>query len=94
MRPSSQPRGRLPSARAAAAAAAPHLSIQIDLWLTELYIERGEQAAAQEALKSAESHLINSNRRGLYEWLMRLRRCLTSRRSPTEDNRTPLPGRC
>lgn len=66
----------LETARAAVAAilAPPqHLQIQIDLWLAELYIRRGERAAADEALSRAETHLGEGERQGLREWAKKLR---------------------
>jgi DNA-binding SARP family transcriptional activator len=38
----------------------PHLQIQIDLWLTELYHERGEATAARSALERAEQRLVGN----------------------------------
>ena len=58
----------------AAALTAPHLQTQVDLWLTELYLERGERAAAMEALSRAESRLGDGTRGKLIEWVQRLRR--------------------
>lgn len=51
---------------------APHLHIQIDLWLTELHLERGEYVAAYEALKRAEAQLVGSDRHRLEAWAKRL----------------------
>ncbi len=59
--------------RAAAAISAPHLQTQIDLWLAELYLQRGERAAAREALARAEGRLAGSERRGLRSWAERVR---------------------
>jgi predicted ATPase len=50
-----------------------HLQTQIDLWLAELYLQRGEQAAAQEALTRAETRLSGSDRHGLIGWVRRIR---------------------
>jgi DNA-binding SARP family transcriptional activator len=52
---------------------APHLRIQIDLWLTELHLDRGEYVAAYEALKRAEARLLGSDRHRLEAWAKRLR---------------------
>ena len=51
---------------------APHLHIQLDLWLTELHLERGEYVAAYEALKRAEAQLVGSDRHRLEAWAKRL----------------------
>jgi len=53
---------------------APHLQTQIDLWLTELYLERGERAAANETLTRAENRLKDKTRASLVEWAERLKR--------------------
>ena len=50
-----------------------HLQIQIDLWLTELYLRRGERAAAGEALRRAEAHMVEGERQGLQKWAQKLR---------------------
>ncbi len=50
-----------------------HLQIKIDLWLTELFLERGERAAADESLAHAEARLAGSERRELQAWAARLR---------------------
>jgi tetratricopeptide (TPR) repeat protein len=50
-----------------------HLQIQIDLWLAELYLRRGERASAGEALSRAELHLVEGERQGLQEWAKKLR---------------------
>ncbi len=55
---------------------APHLPTQIDLWLAELYRERGERAAALDALSRAEQRLAGSEREGQRGWAARLRRGL------------------
>jgi tetratricopeptide (TPR) repeat protein len=52
---------------------APHLQAQIDLWLTQLYLARGERAAAQDALTRAEKRLAHSDRAQLKGWAKRLR---------------------
>ncbi len=51
----------------------PHLQSQIDLWLTELYLERGERVAAGEALDRAEARLSGAKRERLEAWAQRLR---------------------
>ncbi|HEX7593732.1 MAG TPA: hypothetical protein VF429_06130, partial [Anaerolineae bacterium] len=53
---------------------APHLQIQIELRLAELYLQRGERTAAAQALQRAEKRLAGSPRRGLQEWADRLRK--------------------
>lgn len=58
----------------AASLPAPHLQSQIDLWLTELYLARGERAAANETLTRAENRLKDETRASLVEWAERLRR--------------------
>ena len=64
----------LESAREAATKVdAPHLQIQIELRLVEIYRERGERAAALQALGRAEKKLAGSSRSGLQEWAARLR---------------------
>ncbi len=64
----------LEEARAGVAGlAAPHLQIKIELWLAELYLQRGEQAAAAEALKQAEARLADGERSGLLAWAGRVR---------------------
>jgi ATP/maltotriose-dependent transcriptional regulator MalT len=62
--------------RAAADVTARHLQIQIDLWLAELYLQRGEQTAAREALARAEERLAGSERRGLETWAAQVRAAL------------------
>ena len=52
---------------------ATHLRTQIDLWLVELYLQRGERMAAAEALQEAEDRLEGSERKGLAAWATRLR---------------------
>ncbi|MFN8418556.1 MAG: AAA family ATPase [Anaerolineae bacterium] len=65
---------RLLSARdQVASVAAPHLQTQINLWLTELYMQRGEMAHAREALAAADSTLAESDRQRLKVWADRLR---------------------
>ena len=51
----------------------PHLQIKVDLWLTELYHQRGEHAAALDALARAEGRLVDGERAGLRAWAERLR---------------------
>ncbi len=67
---------RLAAARDAAVktGGAQHLQIQIELWLAELYWQRGERAAALQALARAEKKLAGGQRRGLEEWAERLKR--------------------
>jgi tetratricopeptide (TPR) repeat protein len=62
--------------RAAADVTARHLQIQIDLWLAELYLQRGEQTASREALARAEERLAGSERRGLETWAAQVRAAL------------------
>ncbi len=52
---------------------AQHLQIHIELHLAELFLQRGERAAAQESLKRAEALLANGERRQLREQLQQLR---------------------
>ncbi|HBY97824.1 MAG TPA: hypothetical protein DEP84_28435 [Chloroflexi bacterium] len=52
---------------------APHLQTQIDLWLVELYLERGEDAAAKQALTRAEVRLVGGERARLQAWVEQLR---------------------
>lgn len=47
---------------------APHLQIRIDLWLTELHVQRGERVAAAQALAAARAKLADGQRKGLIEW--------------------------
>jgi DNA-binding SARP family transcriptional activator len=64
----------LEAARSALAdGAGEHLRIKLDLWLAGTYLERGERAAAEEALSRADSRLAGSTRRQLQEWAARLR---------------------
>ncbi len=55
-----------------------HLQIKIDLALTELYLERGEQAAAKETLTRAQTALKFGPRRLWREWADRLAKQLKS----------------
>lgn len=57
--------------------AAPHLQTQIDLWLTELHIQRGETAAANEALTRSERRLTSSDRQHLRARAVSLRGLLS-----------------
>jgi ATP/maltotriose-dependent transcriptional regulator MalT len=43
--------------QAAAPLTAPHLQAQIDVWLCDLYLRRGERVAAREALNRAEARI-------------------------------------
>jgi hypothetical protein len=52
---------------------APHLQTQVDLWLAETFLRRGERAAFEEALARAEKRLKGSGREQLREWAARLR---------------------
>ncbi len=63
----------LEQAYRAATLTTPHLQTQIDLWLAELYLERGERAAANEALTRAEKRLRGSERGKLIEWAEKIR---------------------
>lgn len=56
---------------------APHLRTQIDLWLAELYLQRGERTAANEVLEQAEDRLEGNERKGLATWATRVRAALT-----------------
>lgn len=59
----------LEAARSAVASLTlPHLQTQIDLWLAELYTERGELAAARNSLAAAKKRLAGSERHGLQAW--------------------------
>lgn len=53
--------------------AAAYLHTQIDLWLAELYAERREHAAAEDALSRAEQRLAESDHARLRAWAARLR---------------------
>jgi tetratricopeptide (TPR) repeat protein len=66
----------------------PHLQSEIDLWLTETYLERGERAAASEALSRAEARLANTNRKKLQEWAEGLRASLRTRARAKGNGRT------
>jgi len=55
---------------------APHLQTQIDLWLGELFLQRGERAAAEEALEQAEARLADGERQGIMAWASRVRSML------------------
>lgn len=50
-----------------------HLQTQADLWLTELYAQRGELAVAHKFLTHAETRLVDSDRTYLQVWAQRLR---------------------
>ena len=50
-----------------------HLQTQIDLWLAELHLERGEPSATEEALSRAEDRLSGSERKGLQARARRVR---------------------
>jgi len=66
---------RLEEARQAAAKLlAMFLQTQIDLWLTELHLERGERAAANEALRRAKTRLTENV--GLRDWAERVQQQL------------------
>jgi tetratricopeptide (TPR) repeat protein len=51
----------------------PHLQSQIDLWLAELFLLRGERTAAEESLSEAEARLMDGERQGLLAWAGRVR---------------------
>ncbi|MGB0387260.1 MAG: BTAD domain-containing putative transcriptional regulator [Ardenticatenaceae bacterium] len=55
---------------------ATHLQTQIDLWLAELHLQRGEPTAAEEALRRAEERLSGSERQGLQAWARQVRASL------------------
>lgn len=55
---------------------APFLHAQIELWLTQVYFERGELAAAQQALARADAHVSGSPFEALKAWANRLRKML------------------
>ena len=57
---------------------APHLQTQLDLWLAEVYWQRGERAAAQQALAQAQARLSGSERRGLQAWAARVQATMNS----------------
>ena len=52
---------------------APHLQVQIDLWLTEVYLARSERAAARESLLRTDKQLAHGDRGRLKECAKRLR---------------------
>jgi DNA-binding SARP family transcriptional activator/predicted ATPase len=56
-----------------------HLRAQIDLWHAELYLARGERAAAKEALARAETRLRDSGRAYLIDWAARVRADLNAK---------------
>jgi len=61
----------------AAALMAPHLQSQIDLWLAEVYVERGEHTAALEALTRAERRLAGAEQRRLQTWAAQVRQTVS-----------------
>jgi DNA-binding SARP family transcriptional activator len=64
----------LETARASAASlTAPHLQTQIDLWLAELYLQRGERTAASQALARAEARLAGGERKRLKSQMSNLK---------------------
>jgi tetratricopeptide (TPR) repeat protein len=64
----------LESARASAPASP--LQAQVDLWLTELHLERGALDSADESLRRAEAYLAGEERERLRAWAGRLRKAL------------------
>ncbi len=52
---------------------ATHLQAKIALWLTETFLQRGERAAAADALRQADAQLASGERAGLLAWSARLR---------------------
>jgi tetratricopeptide (TPR) repeat protein len=52
---------------------APYLQTQIDLWLADLYLQRGERFAAEEVLRRAESRMSDKDYHRLRDWAARLR---------------------
>ncbi len=50
----------------------PHLHLQLDLWLAELYQQRAERAAAAEALARAAARLSDGQREGMLDWYRRV----------------------
>jgi Tfp pilus assembly protein PilF len=51
-----------------------HLQTQVDLWLAELHLRRGERVAAEESVKRAETRLAGTkDRAGLQAWTQRVR---------------------
>ncbi|HYN87297.1 MAG TPA: tetratricopeptide repeat protein, partial [Ardenticatenaceae bacterium] len=59
---------------------APQLQAQIELWLVELLLERGEAPQAEAALERAEARLADGTRQGLKAWAARLRDGMNGRR--------------
>jgi DNA-binding SARP family transcriptional activator len=59
---------------------APHLYIQIALWLTELYLAREELSAALDSLVNAEREIAQGDRAGLSDWAARLRKTIAANR--------------
>lgn len=59
--------------RSAEKLTAPYLQMQIDLWLAELFLERGERAAADEALRRAQTRPAAEQYARLWAWAGRLR---------------------
>jgi DNA-binding SARP family transcriptional activator len=49
------------------------LQSKIELWLAELHLQRGEQAAAREVLTEVEARLAHSDHHGLQAWAARVR---------------------
>jgi len=73
----------LEAARSATAGlVAPYAQAQIDLWLAELYEQRGERAAAVDALERAEAHLGSTGYGRLDAWAARLRARISRRARP------------
>jgi tetratricopeptide (TPR) repeat protein len=62
----------------AAALRAPHLQSQIDLWLAEVYQERGEHTAALDALTRAEGRLAGGEQRRLQAWATQVRQAVST----------------
>lgn len=57
-----------------------HLQIKIALWLAELYLQRGERAAARESLAQARARLKVIERKRLSEWADQLQAKLQATR--------------
>lgn len=55
-----------------------HLQTQIDLWLAELHLERGELLAARESLAQAQTRLTGRERKALLDWANRVQERLAS----------------
>lgn len=55
------------------------LQAQIELWLTQVYLERGELTAARAALERADTHLRGSRFEALHEWAERLRESIVQK---------------